>query len=140
VPGKQRKSTDEFAENDARLPAGVAAPDDSSEPQQPADENENWRSDGQDSAEFPISEGFDTAANEAAHPDNGGFQEILKQSTVEGKQRLSAAMDSGYVAGRKVSKEYEDEMLTRRWSTFLVGAFVGGIAGYLIASRHPHDR
>ena len=92
---------------------------------------------GQDSppSEFPISEGSDASAKETKESMSTEFQEKLKRSAREGKRHLTAALGRGYSAGSDVLEDVEGEMSTRPWSTFLAGAFMGGIVGYLIATR-----
>lgn len=86
-------------------------------------------------SEFPISEGSDLSANVAKQSASGEFQEMLKRSAQESKRRVWSALDRGYSAGNEVLEDVEGEMSARPWSTFLTGAVVGGIVGYLIATR-----
>ena len=92
---------------------------------------------GQDSptSEFPISEGSDASAKEAKESMSTEFQEKLKRSARESKRHFSAALGRGYSTGSDVLEDVDGEMSTRPWSTFLAGAFMGGIVGYLIATR-----
>ncbi len=135
MANKQKKSGYEFTNFDEAQPGGASADRDPSESGQPARESEPWNEASRESSEFPISEGSDVSANQANDPGNGGFQETLRQSAEEGKRRLTAAVTSGYAAGSDALEDVEDEMSTRPWSTFLTGALLGGIAGYLIATR-----
>ena len=59
----------------------------------------------------------------------------MKQPGQSVRRRLLAAWDQGYAASSDAIEDVEDEMSTRPWSTFLAGALLGVIAGYVIASR-----
>ncbi len=137
MSGKQKKSGYDFTHYGADRQGRSSAGNDSSESPHSSSENEPGTAAGREmpSSEFPISEGSDASANEAMHPDIGGFQETLTQSAQEGKRRLAAALDRGYAVGGHALEEVEDEMSTRPWSTFFAGAVLGGIAGFLIATR-----
>src|SRR5512134_1034752 len=135
MAGKQKKSGYEFTDFEENRPGDTSPDHDSLESGQPARESKPWNEASRESSEFPISEGSDVSANQANDAGNGGFQETLRQSAEEGKRRLSAAVTRGYAAGSDVLEDVEGEMSTRPWSTFLTGALLGGIAGYLIATR-----
>ncbi len=135
MAGKQKKSGYEFTDFEADRPGDTSPDGDPSESGHPARESEPWNEARRESSEFPISEGSDVSANQANDPGDGGFQETLRQSAEEGRRRLSAAVTRGYAAGSDGLEDVEGEMSTRPWSTFLTGALLGGIAGYLIATR-----
>ena len=94
-------------------------------------------------SEYPISEGSDESAKQASEDsanqvedrDRGGIQDTLVRSGRSVKRRVSSAWDHGYAASIDAIDDVADEMSTRPWSTFLAGAILGVIAGYVIASR-----
>jgi hypothetical protein len=135
MAGKQKKSGYEFTDFEVGRPGDTSPDRYPSASGQPARESEPWNEASGESSEFPISEGSDVSANQAIDAGNGGFQETLRQSAGEGKRRLTAAATRGYAAGSDALEDLEGEMSTRPWSTFLTGALLGGIAGYLIATR-----
>ena len=114
------------------------------DPLQWSDEKDLSMTAGEDSpSEYPISEASDSSANQASEDsanqaedrDSGGIRDTVKQSGQSVKRRLLTAWDQGYAAGTNAIDDVEDEMSTRPWSTFLAGALLGVIAGYVIASR-----
>jgi ElaB/YqjD/DUF883 family membrane-anchored ribosome-binding protein len=128
-----------------RKPGGVAmAAKQKNDSPQWSDEKDHSMTAVEDSlSEYPISEGSDESANQASvdlanqadDSDSAGIRYAVKQPGQSVRRRLLAAWDQGYAASSDAIEDVEDEMSTRPWSTFLAGALLGVIAGYVIASR-----
>jgi gas vesicle protein len=135
MAGKPKKSSYDTPEQDEDQLGGSRPHEQSCDPMQASGADDP--SAGQEE-EYPISEGSDISASQAEHPDNGGFQETMdtmKETGQRVKRRLSTAVSRGYAAGGDAIEDFEDEMSLRPWSTFLAGALLGGIAGFIIATR-----
>jgi ElaB/YqjD/DUF883 family membrane-anchored ribosome-binding protein len=136
MAGKQKKwgfeSPDMAGDEPGSTPIPEASPDPS-----PASGGAVLRkpSDLDALSEYPISEASDESADQSVTGDNANLREGLRQSGERVKRQFSSAISRGYEAGSDAVEDFEDEMSLHPWSTFLAGALLGGIAGYLFAIR-----